>query len=413
MKILFFMEDYFCGGIDTFIINLINKWPVNSDELILICNNKHTGLSLLHESITRKCRIIAHNIIIFTGFFEKTRKKEKIDYIIEFLLKVFSPILRYCFLVYNVFALKKLLLKFNADQLLVVNNGYPSGDSCRAAAISWGLFSKKPFSIHNFHGIVLKPGFHNKIQEFVVDCLVSHFSRIFVTVSRAAAETMSCRRPIYSKNKIHYIHSGIEILNKEATPESIKSELGIPIKSRLCLMLGAYHRSKNFDKGHDFLLRSFKKVVDQIPTAYLLICGFGSLENIKRIQRLVLEHQMNGNVKLSGFRNNVSTLFKYVDILLVASQAFESFCLATIEAMAHRVPVVATKVGAIPEIVINEQGGYCIDKDNTDSYAKHIINLLKDNNLRIEQGQKGFLRYKSLFTADNMANEYARMIYND
>ncbi len=33
MKIIFFMEDYFCGGVDTFIINLINNWPIDSDEL--------------------------------------------------------------------------------------------------------------------------------------------------------------------------------------------------------------------------------------------------------------------------------------------------------------------------------------------------------------------------------------------
>ena len=296
MKIIFFMEDYFCGGIDTFIVNLINNWPVNSDELILICNKNHTGLNLIRQSITRPCAIIAHNIMIFTGFFEKTQEKGKIDYAIEFVLKLLSPILRYVFLVYNIFALKKLLLKLDADQLVVVNNGYPSGDSCRAATISWGLFSKKPLSIHNFHGTVLKPGFHIKIQEQVIDFLVSRFTRIFVSVSKAAAETMSCRKPIYNKNKIRYIHSGIEILKGEVESKNIRLELGIPITSKLCLALGAYHCNKNFDKGHYFLLRSFKKVISQIPTAHLLICGYGTLKNMDRVRNIALDLQIEKNI---------------------------------------------------------------------------------------------------------------------
>ena len=407
------MEDYFCCGVDTFIINLINNWPNNSDKFILICNKKHTGLKLIKDSLTRSCQIIVHKIIIFTGFFEKTQKKAKIDFLIEFVLKLFSPVLRYLFLIYNIFALKKLLLKLEADQLVVVNNGYPAGDSCRAATISWGLFSKKPLSVHNFHGIVLKPGFHIKIQEYLVDCLVSHFTRIFVSVSKAAAETMYCREPISNKNKIHYIHSGIQILNEEHKTKDIKTDLRIPISSQLCLSLGAYHYNKNFNKGHYFLLKSFKKVLEQIPTAHLLFCGYGSSENIDRFQRLVLELKMKDNIHLSGFRNDVHSILKQTDILLIGSQTFESFCLVSIEAMAHGVPVVATKVGAIPEVVIDDQVGYCVEKDDVDSYSGKIIKLLKNENLRIEQGKRGFQRYKDVFTGTRMSKEYSRLIHNE
>lgn len=414
MRIVIFMEDYFCGGIDTFIINLINNWPYVSDELILICNRKHSGLKLLQESITRPSKLIKHNMLIFTGLLEHPYKKQVVDYIMDFILKLFSPVLRYILFIYNIFALKKILLRVNPDRILVVNNGYPAGDSCRAATISWGLFSKKPRSIHNFHGIALMPGWHIRLQEYIVDILLSRFSKMFISVSRAAAESLSSRDYIYKNSKVSYIYNGVGISNhnREIDSRNLKSELGIPNVSQLCLMLGQYYSHKNFNKGHYFLFRAFEKVISQIPAAHLLVCGYGSSEDINRIRQLVLRFNMEKNIHLSGFRSDVSFLLRHTDILLISSQAFESFCLVSIEAMAHYVPVVATKVGAIPEIVINGQGGYCVDKDDVDTYAKYIIKLLKDENLRKEQGQKGFQRYKEFFTAERMAAEYAKLIHN-
>ena len=51
----------------------------------------------------------------------------------------------------------KDLLQDEPDRLMVINGGYPGGDSCRAAGISWGIFSGKPHSIHNYHSMVVAP----------------------------------------------------------------------------------------------------------------------------------------------------------------------------------------------------------------------------------------------------------------
>ncbi len=414
MRILYFMEDYFCGGVDTFMINLINSWPQASDELVLVCNQKHSGLGLLRKSIFRPLKLVEHNIPIFTSFFEHPKGRDIFDCVFDIVLKILSPLLRYIFLFYNVFAFRRVLLRENADRLLVVNNGYPAGDSCRAAAISWGLFSKKPPSLHNFHGIALRPGWHIRLQEQMVDSLVSRYSGLFISVSRAAAESMSCRRRIYKNNRVTYIYNGIGLndSNLQSGLSDIRREFGIPSAGKLCLALGAYHSNRNFDKGYDFLLRAFKRVVQSVPAAHLLICGYGSAENMGRVRQLVLGLGIEKNIHLSGFRSDVSPLLRQADIVLIASQAFESFCLATIEAMSHRLPVVATNAGAIPEIVLNGQGGYCVDKSDAGAYAAHTVRLLSDDNLRREQGEKGFQRYSESFTACRMAREYARLIHN-
>ena len=410
MKIIFFLENYYCGGVDTFVINLINNWPHDTDELILICNSSHSGLELIRGSLSRTCQIITHDTPIFTNFFELKGKKTK-DRLKMFFLKVLSPVLRYVFLLFNIGALKKILLKASSDRLMIINGGYPGGDSCRAAAIAWGIFSKKPLSIHNFHGVVQKPGLHIALQEYIIDSLMAKYTKIFVTVSKAAAKTMSSRKNIYSKETTCYIYNGIEVTN--SLKIDIKQELNIPAESKLCLMLGAYHQHKNFNKGHEFLLKVLKKVRQSIPETHLLFCGYGSSADIQRVKDQVVKYNIEGNVHISGFRENVHPLFKQIDIMLIGAQAFETFCLAAIEAMAHKVPVVATKVGAIPEVVLDGQGGYCVDKEDVDSYARHLIDLLSNSNLLREQGEKGFSRYEQFFTAVRMSGEYAELIRNN
>lgn len=415
MKILIFIESYYCSGVDTFVINLINNWPNQSDNIILICNRDHSGLGGIREKIYRPCTIAENKMIIFTSFFSRLKKKTLFDYFILFILKISSPLMRYIFLIYNVIALKKLLLPYNADRLLIVNGGYPGGDSCRAASICWGLFSKKPLSVHNFHGVVVRPHWYVAIQEYLVDVFISHFTKTFVTVSHAAASLMTRRKAIFKKHHITCIYNGVEILDKDQKINNlnIKNEVCLPQESKLCLMLGNYNYNKNFNKGHYFLFQAFKKVINQIPLAHLLICGHGSSRDIERIRRLVLKFKIEKNVHLLNFRNDIPSLLRHIDVLLVSAQVFESFGFASVEAMAHRVPVVATRVGAIPEIVINGEGGYCIPLDNNDSYAKRIIELLSNDVLRKEQGENGFQRYRDFFTASRMAKEYMQLINHE
>lgn len=414
MKIIFFMEAYYLGGMDTFVINLINNWPQETDELILICNRRHCGLEKLKRTLSNSCRINAHNMTVFTGFFELTQDDGFFKKALNIVLKLSSPIVRYLFLIYNVLYLRHILLPLNANYLMIINGAYPGSDSCRAAAICWGLFSKKSLSIHNFHGVVLKPGLHILVQERLVDSMVSRFTKAFVTVSGAAAKTLASRKDIYKKNQLFYIYNGITLPNgsRPGTTTTIKQELGIPSSSKLCLMLGAYHQHKNFDKGHHFLLCAFKKVVEQIPQAHLLICGFGYEKDIARVRTIASNLKIDNNVHCFGYRKDVSYLFKDVELLLVSSQVFESFCFAIVEALAHAVPVVATDVGAISEIVKNGEGGFCVRKDDSDSYVKNIVMLLGDEDLRRTQGQKGYQRYQELFTASRMAKEYRRVIIN-
>jgi len=402
LKIALFTEIYDCGGVDTFILNLINNWPVRDDSFVIIANSNYPGLCVIEARVTRSCEVIRHRVPIYSNLLNG-------NVFLKIIREMISPILRYLLIFYNVLAFRKTLLQANPDALMVVNGGYPGGDSCRAANISWGLFSGKSKSIHNFHSLVQRPRFYLLFQEYITDWILCKFTSQFVTVSKAAAESISLRPVISARHITSYIHNGIKISNacEFAVVRHIKDEIGIDSSFPLCLMLSTYDKGK----GHFFLLEALRNVIADVPNVQLLICGYGSEKSKNRVAGYVKKLQLGEHVHLMDFRPDISNLLADTDVLVVASQAYESFGLTSVEAMAHKVPVVATDVGGIPEVVANGEGGYCVNYRDVDSYARCIVKLLKDGNLRREQGDKGYKRYLEHFTAEVMASKYAEMIY--
>lgn len=402
MKILIFTEIYDCGGIDTFVINLINNWPRSGDSFVIIANSNYPGLKIIEDKLNRPCEIIRHSVPIYSNLICSA-------FYTKLLKKIFYPILRYVFICYNVLAFRNLLIRTNAQVMMVINGGYPGGDSCRAAAISWRLFAGKGKSIHNFHNIAMKAPWYLFIQENIIDWILCKCVSKFVTVSKAAVESITLRPIISRKNITQHIYNGINVPPTVIDCEgNIRNELGISETTPLCLMLGTYEPRK----GHYFLFSAFKKVIEEVPNAHLLVCGYGFPEEIKLVSKYVIDMQLSDNIHLMGFRPDISKLLNNADVLLVSSQAYESFGFISVEAMAHKIPVVATDVGGIPEVVLNGEGGYCVNRLDVDTYAYYIVKLLKNEDLRKEQGLRGYKRFKELFTAETMAFIYAEIIQN-
>jgi len=400
LKIVLFTENYHRGGVDTFIATLLNHWPDPGTEFTLICNHDHPGLKDIENRLKRPCRFITHNIATYSGLAIKTRGK----LIPDLFRKLFTPVIKYLYIVLGIFRLRSILCNEQYDRLLIINGGYPGGDTCRAAGITWGLFSNRPLSVHNFHGLSVPPRKLLWLQEYFTDMLLSRLTQSFVTVSAAAVSSLALRSAIPA-SKVHYIHNGIEQPNLLKQQCDIRTEIGIQNTTPICLMLGAYESYK----GHEFLLSAFRLIVDTIPSAHLVICGHGTPQDIKAVQNKVNQLTLQNNVALLNFRTDAMTILSQSDILLVTSQQFESFGLTCVEAMALRIPVVTTRVGGLPEVVADNEGGYCIGKDDIKQYSEIVIKLLNSSELRQIQGELGYRRYLKLFTANRMADNYAML----
>jgi len=69
VKICFYTENYYKGGLDTFLINLFNAWPDEKDELTLVCNESHAGLTTIVEKTLRPNKIKRYRRFFYAPYY--------------------------------------------------------------------------------------------------------------------------------------------------------------------------------------------------------------------------------------------------------------------------------------------------------------------------------------------------------
>lgn len=406
MRIVFFTENTLRGGLDSFIVTLLRNWPVPDDELILMCNRSHPGLSWLTARLGGSARVVPLDLP-----FSWIIQRRLAGWTGRRLARLLSPALKYYSFIRLVAAIKRILLACDADRVMVVNGGYPAGDSCRAATIAWNLVrSGHPRAVHNVHNLAYPARWWERFPEWLIDREVANATTAFVAVSGACAAALTANRPVVAgRAPVTHIYNSIErVMSAQSSSADFREKLSIPHQGPLCAMLAVYEPRK----GHDFVIRAWARVNQVIPDAQLLICGDGSAEDRARVAALVEEAGLKATVHLRGFIEDVNLPLSGTAILLMASQRFESFGLSLVEAMARRIPVVGTAVGGIPEVIGNgdSAAGFVVDRQDHHTFAACIISLLRDEELRRRFGEKGFVRYSTRFTADRMAASYAALI---
>lgn len=404
MHIALFTENSHRGGLDTFLATLINHWPHPDDRLTLLCNANHPGLADIEARLERPCRIIGHAMAMQWDWMNRFERLP----VIGRLRRPLSPFLRYPFFAAYLARLRGLLDGLDADRLMVVNGGYPGGDSCRAATIAWGRRQPENRAVHCFHSMAIAPRPWERWIENRIDRAVARHALAFVSVSRACIDSLALRPGLALARNVSHVPNGIADQGSGADEAAaVRRGLGIAADAPLCAMIGSYEAHK----GHGFLFDAFHRVVDALPDARLVVCGHGYAGEVARVERLRDEAGLGGSVCLEGFRNDVPGLLAAADVLLLPSQSFEAFGLAIVEAWAQETPVVATRMGGIGEVMgADDEGGFCVAPDDADAFARHTLALLRDPALRAEKGAGGARRYRARFTARRMAEDYAALI---
>lgn len=146
----------------------------------------------------------------------------------------------------------------------------------------------------------------------------------------------------------------------------------------------------------------FARVNAEHP-ARLWLVGDGpdSAEAHRRAERLGVADR----VVFWGMQQRVEPLLSAADVLLLPS-THESFGLAALEAMACEVPVVATSVGGVPEVVVHGVTGLLYEPDDLDGMVEGCLRLLADADLRRVMGRAGRERAAAEFAADRIVPQY-------
>lgn len=126
-------------------------------------------------------------------------------------------------------------------------------------------------------------------------------------------------------------------------------------------------------KGHEVTLKAVKTVVDTFPQARFLLVGDGPRKEI--LERLVQDLGISQHVMFTGFVKDIPEIYSFSDIAVLSSWS-EGLPQSLLQAMAAGVPVVATRVGGVPEVVIHEKTGLLVDPGDHEGLAKGIIRIL-------------------------------------
>jgi glycosyltransferase involved in cell wall biosynthesis len=177
------------------------------------------------------------------------------------------------------------------------------------------------------------------------------------------------------------IYSGIDAdLFRQANPLKVRAELQI---SPDCLVVAII--SKLWEgKGHQVLFEAWKKIQDRWRTAAgpkpkLLVVGEGPLDAALRQSATALN--IATSVVFTGFRSDIPDVTAAIDVAVLPS-AFEGMGRVVLEALAAGKPVVASRVGGIPDLIRHGDNGFLVPPNEVSILADSIELLLRDSRLR-------------------------------
>ncbi|NLI13379.1 glycosyltransferase family 4 protein [Pelotomaculum propionicicum] len=229
----------------------------------------------------------------------------------------------------------------------------------------------------------------------LVDALICHTR---VTKARLVSEFS------VSPSKIHIVPHGPVFHDvQRITVNAAKDYLNIPRDLPLILFLGTLRPYK----GLEFLLAAWRLVVAQRPETLLIIAGEGEA----KYKRIISSH-----IVQTGLKNRVKTDFRFIpvrelplyyqaaDILVYPYKEIEQSG-ALFTGMAFAKPIVATTVGGIPEVLIDQHNGLLVDYGNKEAFSKAVVTLIDQLDLRMLLGRNALQELQEKYSWDVIAKE--------
>ena len=160
------------------------------------------------------------------------------------------------------------------------------------------------------------------------------------------------------------------------------------------------------EKDQLTLVRAFARARALCPQSMLrlVLVGDGPLK--AEIEREVLAAQLDDHVWMAGARSDIADILRSLDVFVLPSLA-EGISNTILEAMASGLPVIATRVGGNPELVVENETGVLVSAANPDAMAQAMVNYVTQPMVMRQHGQAGRARIEREYSMDAMVRQYA------
>jgi L-malate glycosyltransferase len=216
----------------------------------------------------------------------------------------------------------------------------------------------------------------------------------------------SVLRRMYGHDKVIGIHNGIDLETVRSTSDrkTVRENLGIGDDEYVVGTVGRLTPVK----GHETLLRVAALLKERGKLRYLIV-GDGPL--MQRLVSLTRELGMEREVILAGQRHDVYDLIHCMDVFVLPS-VHEGIPMVLLEALALNCPVVASRVGGIPEVIEHRTSGLLVEPGNMEELKGAIERLMDDKPFADELAMRGRRRVEEEFSAALMAQRTADLYYS-
>jgi glycosyltransferase involved in cell wall biosynthesis len=231
------------------------------------------------------------------------------------------------------------------------------------------------------------------LRRFADREVVARAADAFLAVSREDQRRMIEVERI-KPEVIRFMPNGIAPL-PSADGRRLRAELGIAEGVPVIATVSVLRRQKALD----VLVAAVARLVPSFTDLQVLIAGNGPQR--ETLEAMIAELGLADNVRLLGHRGDIPDLLDALDVA-VSSSDYEGSPLSVMEYMAAGKPVVATRVGGVPDLIEDGVTGLMVERRDPDALAAALLRLLSDPRLRAEMGRRGAERQREEFSADAM-----------
>ena len=246
-------------------------------------------------------------------------------------------------------------------------------------------------------------------RHLIIDRLLSRFTGKIIACSESARRYLIDFEGISDK-KVVTIHNSVDLRRFEGIDgdqvENLRRELRIDIPTKLVCTVARLDPVK----GLGYLLQAAAIVVGRFPDVKFIFVGDGPLKN--ELKREAQQLRIAGKVIFTGIRKDIPVLLSASDIFVLSSPEREGLPNVIPEAEACSKPVIATKIGGIPEAVIDKVTGFLVPPRDARALADKIIFLLQDIAQARKMGQSGRDLCLRRFAAGTMITKLDKLYLN-
>jgi glycosyltransferase involved in cell wall biosynthesis len=242
-------------------------------------------------------------------------------------------------------------------------------------------------------------------RELVIHA-TERLSTATVVNSKRVAESL-VRRRVVDGRRLVVIHNGVDLSRfrgSAETRDTTRSALGVEEDEFLWLTIGRLAEQKAYPD----LIKAFSMHAESVPRSRLLMVGRGPLQGV--LEDLVHASGLETRVSILGFRDDVPQLLAAADAFVMASR-YEGMANAAIEASAAGLPLVATDVGGMSELIDEEVNGYLVPPSQphalASAMAKVALTSLPD---RLAMGMRGRAHVEELCDLPRVMDSWRRLI---